>query len=442
MCNKIFSILSKLTPRSVTFTILLNLLPLACTQVESVEETQADEKTEEEAEIGPVSVTKSGETNGGIQGAGASGSGVSVAAKPTKVPTKRSDEDVGTEDGSNDSGGQVISDTPGNDEQNLVPQPASEWRSALLSIPRIGAGAAFSGHKVHVLGGSANRDNVDVYDTRTKTWSVEARYNEGVWISSATVAGKAVYAGGDLGSGPSNRMLIYDGSNDTWSETIQPLGYFRSIASVGEKVFMAGGMPVSGALFWTTLGSGSWSYKSSVARFHLSIAAAGGKVMFAGGILPNGSSCTNLIDIYDVATDSWSTANLSSAKGFVGGVAARNLIFFAGGGCVGGESYNDVVDIYNTDTDSWSRARLSEARYGVGAGVVGNKVVFAGGWGTEKGLSDTVDIYDLDSGNWSTARLSVPRAHPTVASTGEELLFIGGEGLNGSSSAVDIYSPR
>ena len=51
----------------------------------------------------------------------------------------------------------------------------------------------------------------------------------------------------------------------------------------------------------------------------------------------------------------------------------------AGGGGSSSSSYSDAVDLYNSASGTWSTAQLSVARFGLAATSVGNVAIFAGG---------------------------------------------------------------
>ena len=50
-------------------------------------------------------------------------------------------------------------------------------------------------------------------------------------------------------------------------------------------------------------------------------------------------------------------------------------------GATAGSGRSDVVDLYNGASGTWSTAQLSEARSGLAATSVGNVAIFAGGIG-------------------------------------------------------------
>ncbi|MFD3003006.1 kelch repeat-containing protein [Pontibacter toksunensis] len=187
----------------------------------------------------------------------------------------------------------------------------------------------------------------------------------------------------------------------------------------------------------------------SEARAGMAVAAAGNKIVFAGAALSgagvNGYGSAR-VDIYDIVTDTWSTAQLSEARSDIAAVAAGNKIFFAGGR-LGDGAFDELfstVDIYDVVADTWTVASLSEPRAYIAAAAVGNKVFFAGG---EKNInyetSDKVDIYDLSTNKWSTASLSEPRSYISAVAVDDKIYFAGGQTedrwYNIPSDNIDIY---
>lgn len=73
----------------------------------------------------------------------------------------------------------------------------------------------------------------------------------------------------------------------------------------------------------------------SIKRDNVAVLAAGNKIFFAGGNLETASDIIPLssrVDIYDVITKTWSTAELSEARCDIGAVVVGNKILFASGG--------------------------------------------------------------------------------------------------------------
>lgn len=119
----------------------------------------------------------------------------------------------------------------------------------------------------------------------------------------------------------------------------------------------------------------------------IALAAAGGKILFAGGASPAPQACgMATVDIYDTATGSWATAQLSEARLNAGVAVLGNRIFFGGGivPSINGSTCaiwnfmfdrSSAVDIYDASSNTWSTAQLVRARCATGA-TAGNKVFF------------------------------------------------------------------
>ena len=180
----------------------------------------------------------------------------------------------------------------------------------------------------------------------------------------------------------------------------------------------------------------------SQSRWGVAVAAAGNKIVFAGGWIDNGNSTPSSarVDIYDIATASWTTAQLTEGRFGIGVAVLGNKIFFGGGGRQqdngwGAWQYSglgsSVVDIFDVANNSWSTAQLSSPRVPVGASA-GNKVVFAGGY--EWNPSPIVDIYDGVTNIWTTGTLSESRNISQVATSGNKIFLAGG-----LSKRIDIF---
>jgi predicted Ser/Thr protein kinase len=173
----------------------------------------------------------------------------------------------------------------------------------------------------------------------------------------------------------------------------------------------------------------------SQARCCLAATSSGELVFFGGGSVTFSNTIAQ-VDIYNVASGSWTTSNLSVARRNLVATSSGNLVFFAGGWDGSSTSYN-LVDIYNTLDGSWSTGNLSQSRYDLAATSVGNLALFGGG----SGPSNVVDIYNVTNNMWTTATLSQARSSLAATSVASQYaLFAGGyDGLTTSSNVVDIY---
>jgi hypothetical protein len=340
--------------------------------------------------------------------------------------------------------------------------PPGQWSTAQLSQARWGIVTATVGRRVLFAGGLSGRapnvaywDTVDIYDDATGQWST-ARLAEPRRVDAVAVVGsRAIFAGGNEGT--TGTVDVYDAADDRW-HVAQPspdLSASRPVV-VGQRVlFVADGDRVD--IFDST--TGQWSAATlSTSRAGPAVAVAGQQAVIVGvstelaRVGPTAPpEARTPVDIYDAATDRWSTAELSDARWRdVAAVALGDRVFIAGGG-LGPDAVSDAVDIYDSVTGAWSTARLSEARMDLLPIAVGDQILFAGGYtgfgGPARDVHWTrrVDIYDSASEAWSTAELSVGWRFVGFVVDGRAVFAGGHRGARstvGPSRQVDVYDSR
>ena len=189
----------------------------------------------------------------------------------------------------------------------------------------------------------------------------------------------------------------------------------------------------------------------SISRNYAAVVSYGDKVYFGGGKFGSNADpqYTNMVDVYDGITNTWSTLTLSKKRQVGGGGAAGNKLVFGGG--IGRTDISGPVylyataDIFDITTGVRTTGKLSKARSNISVGAAGNKIVFAGGWFWDMSYniinSNAVDIYDVTTGLWTKTTLSIKRESMAVAVVGDEIIFAGGATNNGGTvKNVDIYN--
>jgi hypothetical protein len=217
--------------------------------------------------------------------------------------------------------------------------------------------------------------------------------------------------------------------------------------SVGNLALFAGGLAnggVSSVVDIYNVSSNTWTTASlSQARVYLAATSVGNLAFFAGGgTFANGGQIggySSLVDIYNASSNTWTTASLSQPRRELTATSVGDLALFAGGLSVGAApTYFSIVDIYNASSNSWTTASLSQARDILAATSLGDLAFFAGG---ENGTdSSVVDIYNASSNTWTTASLSQPRQALAATSVGGLAFFAGGNSNGVTTSVVDIYT--
>ena len=214
-------------------------------------------------------------------------------------------------------------------------------------------------------------------------------------------------------------------------------------ATAGNKILFAGGWfnnKPSTRVDIFDMVTQTWSTAElSEGRVGSTTAVVGNKIFIAGG------QKSSRVDIYDASTNSWSIMELSIARTSVASTTIGNKVFFAGGTTGYDTSKSSRVDIYDASTNLWSIAELSEGRLAIAAASIGNKLFFAGGftnedyWGLDIFSSRTVDIFNASGNTWSTNILSEARGNLTIIALNNKVFFAGGYGDKGASNKIDIY---
>lgn len=354
-------------------------------------------------------------------------------------------------------------DKPAGPDPGTGPAKIEHTGTTELSTARKSLKAGAAGNKILFAGGIYSLSHpatVDIYDVTTHAWTTSnltvPRENHVI----ASAGNKIFIAGGSAfynGLNATASVEVYDASTGKWMyESLS--NPRRSLAAAGlqNKVLFGGGGTldkdgicciVSSRVDIYDISTGSWSQRElSVARDNLAAAAIGNKILFAGGTGHSdqtGGFFSSRVDIYDITTGAWSTAELSEARSGLYAAAAGNKILFAGGrnsNLASGQS--KVVDIYDVSTGAWSTATLSEDRQGTAMAAIGNKILVAGGYSNKSGkYLSSVDVYDVATGKWDKLELNEAKMDGAAAGVKNELLVGGGfTELGGFSKTVDVFT--
>lgn len=219
----------------------------------------------------------------------------------------------------------------------------------------------------------------------------------------------------------SNAVDMYDAASGNWStDTLSQARGALSATVVGDIALFAGGLTslttTSNRVDIYHFKTGTWSIDSlSIARAFTAAVTVGNKAFFAGGTT-TANTQSDVVDIYDYETGTWSTSQLSSPRSFTTnqGAVVCGKAFFAGGGTIDLPTslftdLSDVVDIYDPMSDSWSLDSLSKPIVNQSVTAVNNQVLLAGGAirpSNEFVSTDSVEIYTCEETSTSNERFA------------------------------------
>ena len=153
-----------------------------------------------------------------------------------------------------------------------------------------------------------------------------------------------------------------------------------------------------------------------------------GKIYVLGGANAAGMALT-AVEMYDPATDSWSTLTaMPTPREHLAAAAIAPLIYVVGGRSLGdqGLTNNNVLEAYSPAEDRWISLRaMPTARGGLAAAVLERKLYVFGG--EFPGVFFQNEEYDPATNTWRTlARMPTARHGMGAVSVGNRIFVIGG----------------
>jgi N-acetylneuraminic acid mutarotase len=252
--------------------------------------------------------------------------------------------------------------TFGPDGKNLEYDPAALTWTTKQSVPTPRSSFAIAVHqnKIHVIGGAVGFDQStavqilcslhEVYDPLTDTWESKTPMpTNRSQLSANVVNGKIYLIGGRTGGQFSTVDLneVYDPETDSWTTK----------AAIPYPVVQYASAVVDGKIF-----------------------IMGGQDEFADTVN------LDLVQIYDPSTDTWSFGTpmpnvvWQAAAGATTGVWAPKRIYLFGGLPAQSLFGTNITQVYNPETDSWTMgASMPTSRFNFAVGVVNDTVYAIGG---------------------------------------------------------------
>jgi len=222
---------------------------------------------------------------------------------------------------------------------------------------------------------------VDLYNSVSGTWST-AQLSVGRWgLAGASAGNLAIFAGGRSTSN-SSFILHAEGMFCFYFEVVMRLWGRQlvvtcvRVAAACRLMRFAAGSTVSNAVDLYSSVSGTWSTAQlSLARARVGITVVRNVTIFAGGTTTSSTIfCCMLKGCRFRCCDvSWRFMReaCSLSLRVCAGAACRLMRVTAG--------HTNAVDLYDITSGIWSTAQLSAARYFLSAVTVGNEAIFAGG---------------------------------------------------------------
>jgi N-acetylneuraminic acid mutarotase len=275
-------------------------------------------------------------------------------------------------------------------------------------------------------------------------------------LGVAVVDGKIYAIGGSDGNSQLGTNEMYDPATNTWvSKQPMPTARGRFGITVFEnKIYVMGGADVNGFTDANEVydpATDTWEIKASMpagGRAELAVNAVNGKIYAIGGFflgifwLPS-----NLTEVYDPVTDTWTTnAEMPTAVYSCTSAVVDNKVYLIENGR--SVTIPCLNQIYDTETDTWNIGQPIPTR-AVGAAAVATTGVYAPKriyliGGGDLFTYDITQIYDPATDTWTTGTaMPTPRQRLGVAVLNDTLYAIGGYQIDSDAcvSNNERYTP-
>ncbi|MCJ7794027.1 hypothetical protein MUP42_03745 [Candidatus Bathyarchaeota archaeon] len=204
----------------------------------------------------------------------------------------------------------------------------------------------------------------------------------------------------------------------------------------------------------------SWTEKASmhVARSDLGVAVVEDKIYAIGGdarkgTWPYSGSLVGTNEEYNPATDTWTMkASMPTPRSEFAIVAYQNKIYCMGGITAindNGKTITDIIEVYDPATDMWTnKTSMPTARWGLQANVVNGKIYLIGGYIAENvSYSDAIttlnEVYDPTTDSWTSAAPMPIAGHDfETAVLDNKIHFIDGYSMESRTPLHLIYDPK
>ncbi len=290
------------------------------------------------------------------------------------------------------------------------------------------------------------------------------------WFTTSVFGGKIYAIGGFGDSDLIASVDVFDPSSNKWT-TLKTNGTFTPRGSLAscvfkDKIYVFGGAigpekpsNMSNALEVFDPRTNSWSTPKTTGTFtprnNLCACLVGGKIYTLGGYNAQSPGDMDVVEVFDPATNTWSTPKTSGTftpHGAFTACVVHDKIYAIGGFNDHGERGHRVlsaVEVFDPATNSWSIPTVSgtfTARLLHSAGVIADKIYVAGGTPNIANplTKDIVQVFDPKNNTWSTPQTTgtfTPRAYLSASVVGGKLYAIGGQDTSQAFNTVEVFTP-
>jgi N-acetylneuraminic acid mutarotase len=283
----------------------------------------------------------------------------------------------------------------------------------------------------------------------SNTWVTKRSLPQARLDHKAATLNNIIYAvGGRVGGVSTNTVVAYDLATNTWSSR-QSLSSGREamngVSAIGQRLYVTGGargnLGLTSTLFIYRPLTNTWVRKADMPE----TGACGAQGVIAGLLYLYSGCVADRLFRYDPATNTWITLApppTSHAHGSGGVIGGK---FYLAGGSHAENGYyiaHAQLDIYDPATDTWTTGAPMPQRAELTASAVLNGKLYVAGGQIFQVESAALMVYSSVTKTWTTkAPIPATRTRAAGAAAGGRFYVIGGRENGLNVRKVVAYTP-
>jgi uncharacterized repeat protein (TIGR03803 family) len=274
------------------------------------------------------------------------------------------------------------------------------------------------------------------------------RFN-GVTASSRTVTGTSYIAATVPAGASDGYVTVTTGAttltstktytvHNSWSSgavITAPMRYPAGVGAINGKIYVVGGTTTGSTVIATNqvynVATNTWT---TAAPLPTAITDGAGAVVngifyVIGGY--NGTNVVNTVYAYNPSTNTWtSKATMPTARASIGSAVQKGLIYVVGGVNGDGHTRLSTVEAFNPATDTWTtETSLPVGKSEVSVGLVSTTIVAADGYTLSADTGDN-EGYNASTNTWKSLASDPTPRHDSCYGVISGLMYIAGGGLS------------
>jgi uncharacterized repeat protein (TIGR03803 family) len=350
--------------------------------------------------------------------------------------------------------GIVYGDTQGGGTGNQVNCPTGtcgvvySWSAKLPAFVTLQPYSGKVGSQIGILGqGFSSSSVVKFNGVKATTVKLTGTTFLLATVPVGTLDGYVTVTTGTTTLKSSQQFVVH---NSWGSGKAMPTARFGAFAgAIGEKIYVVGGATNSGyqvtnvnEIYNTQTNTWTTGAPDPTPR-ELGASAVVNGILYVIGGSTGGSNPLTLVEAYNPVSNTWTTkAPMPTARNSMPAVVDKNVIYVIGGYDPNTQVFDDTVESYNTTTDTWTEEKpLPVATAWEAVGLLGITVVAADGQISPGTVVGTNEGYNPSTNTWTGLTADpTPRLEACFATISGELYVAGGANATQVLNVNEAYS--